>query len=137
MELVKWSNFFSVDIPEIDEQHKKLVDLLNNLFNAMINGKGLSNVEEVLKELMDYSVFHFKTEEKLFENYLYPNKDEHLEEHKIFVEKVTGFLDQIKENQKTVTSDVLSFMQSWLKEHILQEDKKYGKFFKDKGILIR
>ena len=72
MELFTWSDEMSVNIKRIDEQHKKLIDLLNSLFLAMIEGQAQSVIEKIVGELINYADYHFKTEEYYFEEHNYP-----------------------------------------------------------------
>lgn len=66
MGLIKWNAFYSVNVEEIDNQHKKLIDLINQLYDAMKAGKGTEVLSTVLTELVEYTAYHFETEERLF-----------------------------------------------------------------------
>jgi hemerythrin-like metal-binding protein len=66
IELIVWSDELSVNIEEIDKQHKKLIDVINVLFNAMIEGKTQNIIDTIIDDLIDYAKYHFSTEEKYF-----------------------------------------------------------------------
>jgi hemerythrin len=72
MELIKWKDVFSVKVSEVDNQHKKLIGLINQLYDAMRVGKGREVLGSVLTELVNYTIYHFSTEERLFREYGYP-----------------------------------------------------------------
>ncbi|WP_048093592.1 bacteriohemerythrin [Geoglobus acetivorans] len=134
MALISWNESFSVNIKEIDEQHKKLVSMINRLHDAMLEGKGKEIMGELLNDMVEYTITHFSTEEKLMEQYNYPGYIKHKAEHEQFVSKVGEFKKKYEDGQLTLTMEVLSFLKSWLTNHILNSDKKYGPFFNNKGI---
>ncbi|MEK6737452.1 MAG: bacteriohemerythrin, partial [Planctomycetota bacterium] len=71
MALMTWNNGLSVNIKEIDVQHKKLIELINQLHGAMGEGKGKEVSGKILSDLIYYTVSHFTYEEKLFKQYGY------------------------------------------------------------------
>jgi hemerythrin len=89
--LIMWTDSFSVKVTEIDTQHKKLIELINKLYDAMKVGKSKDVMGEILNNLISYTATHFKTEEKYFDLYSYPEKEIHKAGHKQFVETVTKF----------------------------------------------
>ena len=134
MALVNWSVQLSVNIRQIDEQHKKLVSMLNELHDAMLNGKGRDVLSQILDGLAEYTVTHFATEENLMKKYNYPGYVNHKTEHDRFVEKVSEFKEKLSQGQLTLTMEVLNFLKDWLTSHIMGSDKKYGPFLNERGI---
>ena len=134
MALFSWNDSFSVNVSEIDLQHKKLVNLLNELSDAMKLGKGNDKVGNILNELTAYAVAHFKTEEKYFVMYKFPEADSHIEEHTDFVQKVTDFKKEFENGTRSLTVEVLDFLCDWLQKHIMGSDKNYSSFFNEKGL---
>jgi len=132
--MMQWSDEWSVNIREIDEQHIRLIDLINELQKAMRSGKGKETVATVLDELKGYTVFHFSNEETMFEKYRYSEEAGHVDEHKMFVDKVIAFEEQILSGKSSVTMEVLDFLKDWLVRHIVGVDQKYSAFFNNKGI---
>ena len=133
--LFEWDDAkYSVKIKTIDNQHKKLVDLINQLFDAMTNGEAHSKLSEVLNELIQYTASHFKTEEVLFEKYGYSNAKEHIIEHTLFVNKVLAFRKDFESGNVTISKEILMFLKKWLIEHIGGSDKKYTDFLISKGV---
>jgi hemerythrin len=134
MAIMTWSEALSVNIKEIDDQHKKLVDLINQLHAAMLKGEGKIVVGPILSELTAYTVYHFKTEEGYMERFAYPNTQAHRLEHQRFVKKVGEFKAAYDAGSIGLSNEVMHFLADWLKDHILVTDKKFGPFFNSKGL---
>jgi methyl-accepting chemotaxis protein/hemerythrin len=132
--IMQWADDLSVNIREIDEQHLRLIDLINKLHNAMRTGKGKQATVKVLEELKDYTVFHFSTEEAMFEEHSYSGMINHVATHKSFVNKVIEFEEKILSGKAAVTMEVMNFLKDWLVKHIKGVDRKYSGFFNDRGV---
>ncbi|MGD9993108.1 MAG: bacteriohemerythrin [Salinivirgaceae bacterium] len=124
-ELIIWSEGYSVHIPEIDEQHKKLISLINRLYNAYLNKKHQSEISQIIKEIKEYAFYHFSTEEKLFEKHNYAEKKEHIEIHNSFIDEINQLVKTHESSSLVLTMKTMTFLQRWLTNHILKEDKKY------------
>ncbi len=122
--LIEWTDEFEI-CPTIDKQHKKLIDLINELYNALTEGKGRNILSDILKELEAYSVYHFSTEEKMFEEKNYSEKDIHKKQHNFFIQKVQEFKERFNSHDIKLLYDVTYFIRDWIYEHILISDKKY------------
>lgn len=134
-EFMPWSPNFSVGVPSIDEQHKKLVAMVNTIHAGVKQGIGKEAAAKVLNELAEYTVFHFKTEEDLFDKYGYPETDVHKAIHKDLVQKVVAFKEKFDKGRATVDFELLNFLKNWLQNHICITDKKYGPFLAEKGVI--
>jgi hemerythrin len=132
MPLIEWNNTFSVEIQKIDEQHKKFFSILNVLYDAIMQGKGEEAVGSVLKELQQYVIFHFKSEESWMEMYNYPDMNKHKLEHQEAIQKVNKFVLEYERGQQTVDIELLKFLSDWLQNHILQADRNYIPYFRGK-----
>lgn len=134
MALLNWSDNYSVKVREIDLQHKKLVDLINSLHEGMKNGKGKEILGGILNELVDYTVYHFGFEEKLFEKHGYPEAIVHKRQHSDLVGQVKNFVDSYNGGAGVITIEIMNFLKDWLTHHIAGSDKKYSDFLNGKGI---
>ncbi len=134
MAFMTWKDDFAVNILEVDTQHKKLLELLNRLFDAMKVGKGRDVLGTTLKELIDYTVYHFGTEERMFKQFGYPDFAKHKKEHDALTNKAVELKQAFDSGKQTITVEVMTFLKDWLNVHILQEDKKFGPFLKSKGV---
>ncbi len=134
MDLIDWTEEFSVGVERIDHQHKGLIKLINNLHQAMRVGKGRVVISETLDKLIEYTATHFKTEEELFKKYQYSEFSIHKKEHDDFVEKVLKFKKDYDSNHLMLTFEVMDFLKNWLVKHILGSDKNYKEFFNSQGL---
>jgi hemerythrin len=134
MAIISWKDAYSVGISEIDRQHHKIIDLINQLNDAMTEGKGKERLGKILADLISYTHNHFKAEEKLFDQYGYPDAGEHKIKHQKMTEKVLDLQKQFKAKKITITFEVMDFLQNWLDKHILGTDKKYGPYLNGKGV---
>lgn len=135
MALVNWDKSLSVEIKQFDQQHIVLFDLINELHNAMMTGKGKEVIGKTLQSLIDYTESHFKDEEKYFVKFSYPEKDKHVKEHTDFVKKVVDFKNDFEGGKLSLSIEVLNFLNEWLQKHIKVTDKRYSDFFHSKGLL--
>ncbi len=100
----------------------------------MREGKGNQALGGILNDLISYATIHFSTEEKLMDDFNYPDFEFHVEEHKNFTQKITDFKEAFDLGKIGISVDVLDFLKDWLSKHILKSDKKFGPFLNDKGI---
>ena len=134
MQLFNWSQELSVNIKEIDEQHKKLIGLINHLFDAMLEGKTQKLINDIVDELINYAEYHFNTEEKYFALHNYPESQQHAVQHSFYKDEILQFKKELLHGKSTVPMDVFNFLKDWLTEHIMQSDKKYALYFSEKGV---
>ena len=134
MALIVWNESLSVGVARIDEQHKKLVGMINELNEAMRKGQGKEVIGGIVEGLVAYTVTHFALEESFFARTGYPDTAAHEKEHSEFVLKVSTFRDDFEAGRLSLTIDVMNFLSSWLKGHIKGCDQKYSHHFKEKGV---
>ena len=132
--IVTWDDKYSVNVSEIDNQHKKLVDLINKLHDAMKQGKSKEVLSEIISELINYTDVHFKTEEKYFDKFNYPKSDAHKTLHKNFVDKVLDFKNKYESGNAALSIEIINFLKDWLINHINGSDKEYSSFFNEHGL---
>lgn len=128
MALIEWNEKLSVKVPRFDEEHKKIIIMINSLHDAMKAGKGKELLEKILNESTEYALKHFANEEKLMVQYKYPEYKEHKALHDEFGKKVVE-LRRLHEKQALQSGQLLKTLQEWLIKHINDVDKKYGDFF--------
>jgi len=131
---IDWSEDMSVGIQEIDEQHKLLVDLINQLHEAVVKSTDNVIIGDILEELTQYTIVHFTVEESLMRIFDYSRYEEHKEQHKLLRDQIFELQVKIKTGDVDVGMELLSFLRTWLTRHILMEDKQYSPFFLNKGL---
>ena len=134
MALIAWNDSYSVKVKKFDDQHKKLVDMLNELHDAMKVGKGKDVLGKVLDRLIQYTATHFAEEEKVMKQHNFTDYERHKIEHNKLVAQVLDVQKQFNSGNATLTTAVLGFLKDWLQKHIQGEDMKYGVFLNGKGI---
>ncbi|HCI53028.1 MAG TPA: diguanylate cyclase [Gallionella sp.] len=130
IEVFPWNDNFSTGIPLIDEQHKRLIHLINLLACGLAYQSDTAELDRIFSELADYAAYHFKTEEAVWHNHL--AGDEWEEEHKNSHNRFVADLIELKSKKDHVSvnetlKDVLSFLTHWLAFHILESDKHMSK----------
>ena len=134
MSVIQWSDALSVNVAEIDQQHKTLIQIINDLNEAMRQGKGKDTLGKTIEGLLNYARTHFATEERYFDRFGYPKAKDHKIEHAVFVEKASEFKQGFDKGQISLSIQVMNFLSNWLRQHILGNDKKYSAFFNEKGL---
>lgn len=129
-----WDESISVKVDLFDNHHKKLIDLINKLYQAMENGDGNAYLMPLLEELIKYTEYHFSAEEEAFEKYSYPEIEVHRKQHQSFVATAKELYEGLKGGSAILTDDVLDFLQEWVVTHIMKVDFQYSEFLADKNI---
>ncbi len=122
---VEWSEDFSVKISLMDEEHKKLFNLINDLNDAMLDGESENKISSVLDSLIDYTVYHFRHEEEMLKKIDYPYIKEQELSHKAFIKKMKEFKLELKSGQMLLSVKIIDFLKDWLLSHIVNIDTKY------------
>lgn len=134
MAFLAWKDSLSVSIAEVDEQHKKLIDIINELHAAMMQGKGKEVLGKVFDDLIAYTVYHFSTEEKYMDQYSYTSMSPHKLEHQKLTEQVIELQKRYREGKFHISIETLSFLRDWLTSHIKETDKKFGSYLLQMGM---
>jgi hemerythrin len=129
----KWSPDYSVNIKAIDNQHQELVNILNRLFIAVSKREGDKVIAEILDSLMGYTKTHFALEERLMQQAKYKDFEAHKLEHKKLIEQLDQLCQKHLLEEKPIYFEMLSFLRTWLKDHIQSEDKKYSSALQKSG----
>lgn len=128
--LIEWTPDLAVNVPVIDDQHKELYSRMNNLCNAIMEGKGRTDVGSFVRYLSDYTTFHFEAEEALMRQYEYSGYDAQRAAHRLFKERVRKLAAEsdsdVIASELVVT--VVNEMKNWFSNHIRTLDKQIGDF---------
>lgn len=131
MSQIDWTDVLDIGLPEIDGQHKHLIDLSNGLIQAMVSGMGLDVLDGLLKDLRDYTQTHFADEEAYMESINYPKLPEQKKMHAQLIREVEDFSERFHGNQAVSPNEVLDFMNGWIIKHIVEMDSQIGAFAKN------
>jgi len=132
--LISWDEKFELNIKEIDQQHKKFIDMINVFYDACICKVPDDVLEQTIADMRDYAFVHFKNEEKYFEKFGYKEAPSHIAEHYFFMENIEKIQEEYCLNNSVLPPKVLTFLQEWFTNHIMNSDKKYVASFVENGI---
>ncbi|MEK7990993.1 MAG: bacteriohemerythrin [Thiotrichaceae bacterium] len=128
MALMEWTEALQLGLADIDTQHKKLVDIINQLDDAINAGQATQSLGDILGSLLDCAKVHFEYEEGMLQAKGYKVYPAHKAEHDALTEKL-GFMHQaFIADQASDAQQVLMFLKIWLQEHIMETDKAYVEF---------
>ena len=133
MPFLSWSDKFSIDIEIVDEQHKMLFSLINTLYDLVKARSAGSSLSGALDALIDYTRYHFKEEEALMEKIEYVRFPQHKNEHDRLTGLAADFKNKMMEGNGN-PDEFLDFLYNWLTKHIMEQDKKIGKFIEQKTL---
>jgi len=123
-EWIPWDDSLSVGIDVIDEHHRYLFDLINDLYQVVIRKRGAREVARLIKSLDAYAKIHFRSEEQMMNHYAFNGIDRQLHQHHAFEEKIAEFYEELHANPLVAQFDVLTYLRDWLIHHIRVEDAK-------------
>lgn len=127
--LFKWSDDYTVGVTEIDEQHKELVKLLNDLHQAIHERHGSDASRKILNELAEYTRVHFAVEESLMRITHYPDFENHKKIHEALIQQVVELQNKLDSGTAKISFELLHFLKHWLMHHIVESDKTFGNYF--------
>lgn len=129
MAQIEWDDSFSVNNAEIDDQHKKWIEIYNNLDDSMLTGKVEQNTgAKTFEAMLDYARYHFSFEEEYMQKIHYPDLIKHHRMHKDFDNLMYGYYRDIQEGTLVLGTEIIRILKKWLLEHIVKEDKNYALF---------
>lgn len=134
MPCIEWTDSLSVNVKEIDDQHKVLIGMINCLYDAMLENRGREVLTEIIFEMLQYVSYHFTTEERYMESYDYPDYEVHQREHLEFAAEVAELKSRVDKGALLLTQMPLNLLRDWLQNHILGTDMKYSEYFNTKGL---
>jgi hemerythrin len=122
---IVWDQSFETNIPEIDTQHRRLVEIMSTLADG-IGCASMADLQDILSQLKEYAQYHFQTEETILEASGYADLAEHRDEHLAFVDQLQLFDLDIILASEGLAWDMYHFLSGWLTNHILVVDKKFS-----------
>ncbi len=131
---VEWSDGLSVGIAAIDDDHRKLLGLINNLQTAVLYPTGDAFERQALKDLVDYTKYHFEREEDLMERNGYPDFAAHKRLHEAMIARVGQFLEAYERDREGTVNEMTSYLKTWLLDHIAGTDQKYSPYLRERGV---
>lgn len=128
MKDIAWSKILSVGFDEIDDDHRKLIGIFNELNRAASNREPADYLAATLEELINCTAWHFSHEERLMLKHRYDELEAHRQEHRELIEAARELQRQIMEAGTAATDDPIVYLERWLTGHILTTDQRLGAF---------
>jgi hemerythrin len=125
---IVWSEILRVGVDEIDEDHRKLVNIFNILNHAVMEGESREYLAAILEELINCTVWHFSHEERLMLKHRYAGIEEHKAEHQELIKSATELKQEILQADKSEVNQQIQFLERWLTEHIFTTDMRLGSY---------
>ena len=125
---VKWTADLSVKNETLDAEHQKWIEILNNFYQGLMDKKPKEKLLELVTAMLDYTKYHFASEEKYMKSINYPNLSEHQEKHRFYEGKIKEYYERIKDDKMILSLEVTNFLKTWLINHIKGVDQQYADF---------
>lgn len=133
--MISWDpDSHGVGIAEMDQQHRWLLDIINNMESALDNAADAATLAGVLDELIQFTEFHFFTEEHYMRRHGYPDEAPHREGHHHLVDQLLELRRDLNLQDKSQARGVIQFLESWLMVHIQHADRQLGEFLRARGV---
>jgi hemerythrin len=131
---IEWTAQYRVNVAQIDEQHQRLVQMLNDLYDAMVERRSAAGVREAIDRMNAYARDHFSVEEKHMAELGYPDRQQHLTQHARFTRKTQELQERVASGKLVLSLEVIGYLRDWLTNHILHTDKRLGAFLNQHGV---
>ena len=131
-QIVSWNKKYATGIELIDNQHKKLVYLTNELYRACLSGNDEEVFREAMKSMVEYVRFHFSAEQKLLEHIHFPGCVTHKMQHEILVKNILATVKDYREGRPFVPNNFVRTLKDWVFGHIAVHDKVYAAYYAGK-----
>ncbi len=132
--MIRWKEKDSMGISIIDEEHKKLVDILNKAISAKEHNDSPEEIKEILSEMVEYFDEHFSAEEACMIKFNYPEYQSHRNEHLDFIDKTMASYNKLVRGDYQIANELLEYLKQWLVNHIQVTDRQYIDCFKKNGL---
>jgi hemerythrin-like metal-binding protein len=134
MALFEWNDTFSVNIEVLDEQHKHLVKLINDLYRSLLSNNPQEKMGDILDGMIEYASIHFQDEEAIMMEHDYPWYQSHKQKHYEFVNNALDYQKKFRSGEMKPSTEIVNFLKEWLKDHIMGADKEYSSYLNRRGV---
>ena len=133
--MIEWNDGLSVGVDILDDDHKNLLKIINNLSQALDKNQQLDVILSIFDELEEYTLVHFKREESFLKKCNYKNYDDHKQQHQTFADKIPELKEKLLDIHDTISAqDISIYLTDWLLEHIISEDMPVISLFEECGL---
>jgi len=130
----QWDESYATGVNLVDQQHKKLFEMINRFYSALHEKRPQEALQQLLAGLLDYTKYHFTTEEELMAKNSYLLSTDHINEHREFMVKAADWQKRATSGQLIISMEVTNYLRDWLVDHISKKDKALGSYLKSKHV---
>ncbi|MDR3773958.1 MAG: bacteriohemerythrin [Terracidiphilus sp.] len=134
MALITWSDEYSVNLKAVDDQHKYLIGILNELHEAMMKGRAQSTTGDLLHQLADYKQTHFVMEERFMERAGFPGLAAHRTCHEELSLQIDEYMQRFQRGEVALDLESLHFLRDWVGNHMVNEDREFSQWLHEHGV---
>ncbi|CAK0769457.1 putative Bacteriohemerythrin [Azospirillaceae bacterium] len=131
-----WNPSLSVGHPDLDSDHRKLIAIVNTLWDSVEQHPTSNAVSGALSELAEYTAYHFDREEYAMRRHCFPNTDKHIDDHNELINRLGALIHLYERGQTEITVETMDFMRHWLMDHFTKTDLTLGQFLKQIGAIL-
>lgn len=128
MSLIEWDETLETGFLPLDDEHRKLVSLVNELYEYLIAGSSVNLIGAAFKQLARHTVEHFRREEKLMEDSRFPDTHSHRVQHLELEKQITELMSGLDAGAPLFTRGLVDFLKDWLVNHIQTMDRTFGEY---------
>ncbi|MBU1320561.1 MAG: bacteriohemerythrin [candidate division Zixibacteria bacterium] len=122
---VKWHDRYGVGNLDLDNDHKAIISIINDLYTAIQMKTDRSEIRRILDRLLEYILSHFEREERLMEEARFPESERHRHLHRCLARKTQELRDRSLQNEEGISQEAMSFLKDWWIDHIIVMDMRY------------
>ena len=134
MSTIVWRDEYNINVAELDAQHRRIAELVNALHEVVSTQQGKADVVVALQALIEYTRMHFRTEERLMQEYEYSEMEAHRQEHKDLLRQLDFIAHKLTGGVGPVFSADLDVSGDWVMIHLLGSDKRLGLFLNSREV---
>ncbi|MDJ0624213.1 MAG: bacteriohemerythrin [Desulfocapsaceae bacterium] len=131
MALIKWRDSYATGIPEMDDEHREIIDIINTLYEMIRDKKNYEELKNVYERMYNYSLNHFSHEEQILEESNYSGLAAQKEQHSRFAARLEEMKEQLLSADESAIPEVYKFLREWWLQHIVEVDGQYGDVLKE------
>ena len=134
MTALPWKEDYRINVAVIDEQHRKLAELVSGFYELLASKPDVRQLKHILDELIGFARLHFATEEELMIKYEYPDYGSHSAAHRNVLNQLGALAERLEDGLRTHSRPAPSISDDWVTNHLLEKDKPLGRFLNGKGV---
>jgi hemerythrin len=127
MALIKWRKEFETGVPDVDHEHRELVNLINNLHGEIVNGSDRARIAEFLGEVFAKIAAHFALEESIMRKHHYDEYEVHKAEHEALLDEIRDIMDDAESVGGNCEAELSKTVRDWFVNHFKSKDARLHK----------